>query len=292
MKEDGVMRRLLICCLIVCALVSSAAAIEKKAYQISDDYGTAPLEDCALQYYYYIPCPTYSWVWYFHGFDVGDVVGKWFEIGDLSTGGFDACDPAECHTLTQVRVLDMGLYGLTYPDQFWSEFDVFCCDEYGCPIGPSLWNSGPVATGRGWQYIYVTPPLSICPCATDPGPPPSAPRILVTVTQIRGCPTWGPWWAADNVSTPVLDGCAMHDLGCLPALYPRPYDSHYGTMHSGYYGQGFEHCPPQWFKDGNDTTPDGSQYGFVELLWRVCLDCTGPTETEGTTWSTIKSMYR
>ena len=84
----------------------------------------------------------------------------------------------------------------------------------------------------------------------------------------------------------------MHDEGCLPALYPRPYVSHYPTMHSGYYGQGFEICPPQWFKDGADTTPDGSQYGFVELAWRLYVVCGGPTETGTTTWGNIKSMYR
>lgn len=99
-------------------------------------------------------------------------------------------------------------------------------------------------------------------------------------------------WGADNISTPLGEGCPMHDLGCLPALYPRPYVGHYSIMHSGYYGQGFEYCPPLWFKDGNDTTADGSQYGFVELKWRIYLACSGPTATEGTTWGDIKSMYR
>jgi hypothetical protein len=286
------MRQVLLWAVIVCVVASSALAIEKKAYQIREDFGTAPLLDCTLQYYYYIPCPTYSWIWTFTGFDVGDVVGKWFEIGDPSTGGFGACDPAECHSLEQIRVLDMALYGLTYPAQLWCEFDVFCCDSYGCPVGPSLWNSGLVATGHGWTSINVNPPLSICPCLTDPGPPPSTPRILVVATQVRGGPDWGPYWGADNISTPLGEGCVMHDLGCLPALYPRPHTSHYSTMHSGYYGLDFEYCPPQWFKDGNDTTADGSQYGFVELMWRIYLACTGPTETRGTTWSDIKSIYR
>jgi hypothetical protein len=62
-------------------------------------------------------------------------------------------------------------------------------------------------------------------------------------------------------------------------------------MRSGYYGQGFEYCPPQLFKDGYDTTPDGSQYGFLELAWRIYLTCSGPTEAATTTWSDIKAMY-
>ena len=84
----------------------------------------------------------------------------------------------------------------------------------------------------------------------------------------------------------------MHDLGCLPALYPRPYVSHYSTIHSGYYGQDFAYCPPQWFKDCRDTTPDGSQYGYIELTWSIVMRCVGPSKVEATTWSAIKSMYR
>jgi hypothetical protein len=85
----------------------------------------------------------------------------------------------------------------------------------------------------------------------------------------------------------------MHDTGCLPALYPRPEASHYATVHSGYYGTGvIQYCPPQWFIDQGDTTPDGTQYGFIELAWRIYLICTGPTGLEGTSWGKIKSMYR
>jgi hypothetical protein len=63
-------------------------------------------------------------------------------------------------------------------------------------------------------------------------------------------------------------------------------------MHSGFYGQNFTYCPPQGLLDGRDTTPDGTQFGFVELAWRVYLLCTGPTAGEPATWGDIKSMYR
>ena len=285
------MKHLLLCALIVCVLVSSAMAFEKKAYKMREDFGTAPLFDCALQYYYFIPCPTYSWFWAFSGWEYGDIVGKWFEIGDLSTAGFGACDPVECQTLETIRVMDLCAYGTPYPNIHIVEFEVFCCDEYGCPVGPALWSSGTLETGYNWNYLWVEPPLSICSCASAPGPPPSAPRILVTATHLGWEPTY-PAWGTDNISAPLAEGCTMHDEGCLPALYPRPYNSHYGTMHSGYYGQDFEHCPPLWLKDGADTTVDGSQYGYVELAWRIYMVCSGPTETEPTTWSNIKSIYR
>jgi hypothetical protein len=281
----------LIVCLLVC---SQAAGLEKKAYQLREDFGTAPLFDCALQYYYYVPCPTYSWFFAYSGFEVGDVIGQWFEIGDLSTGGFGLCDPVQCHALEQIRVLDFSGYGSPslYP-AFPIELDAYCCDIYGCPVGPSLWNSGPVQTGYAWNYIPVDPPLSLCPCATDPGPPASAPRILITATHLS-CPgqcEGSPEWGFDAISLVLEEGCVLHDYGCLPVLYPRPQVGHHTAIHSGYYGQGLEYCPPFVFLDANDTTLDGSQYGFVELCWRIYIVCSGSSKTGTTTWSNIKSMY-
>ena len=120
----------------------------------------------------------------------------------------------------------------------------------------------------------------------------SAPRVLITATHVDLDFGDDFAWGADNISTLLTEGCTMHDIGCLPVLYPRPHICHYTTMHSGYYGQEFEFCPPYWFIDGNDTTVDGSQYGFIELTWRIYLDCSGPSETEAATWGDIKSMYR
>jgi hypothetical protein len=171
------------------------------------------------------------------------------------------------------------------------EFDVYCSDEHGCPVGPSLWNSGPMETDFAWNYIDVDPPLELCNCLVDPGDPGSGPRILVTATH-TGTDGIYPQWGMDNISTAIEEGCPMHDRGCLPALYPRPHSSHYGLIHSGYYGWDFNQCPPLWFKDGRDTTPDGTQYGFIELTWRLYITCGGPSANQPSTWSSIKSMYR
>jgi hypothetical protein len=83
----------------------------------------------------------------------------------------------------------------------------------------------------------------------------------------------------------------MHDVGCLPALYPRPFVGPHSIVHSGYYGVGFEFIPPLVFADGADTTEDGSVYGFIELAWKLLLECQGPA-TEPTSWSSIKAIYR
>ncbi len=283
----------LTCTLLLAMLLAAAcgaAAFESADYRMRDDFGVEPLSDCQLNYYYYTPCPTYSWFWAFTGWEYGDVVGAWFQVGDLSMFTASACDPVECHTLDRIRVLDFAGYG-TIHGCCTVEFDVYCCDEYGCPVGPSLWNSGIMGTGYAWNYLTVDPPISICACSVNPGSPPSAPRILVTATH-RGNPPSYPAWGADAISTHFLTGCEFHEYSCLPALYPRPYDSYYPTMHSGYYGQSFQYCPALWFKDGRDTTPDAIDYGYIELAWRIYLICSGPTNVEPTTWGNIKSIYR
>jgi hypothetical protein len=273
---------------LLLAVAGSAVALETQAYQMKEDFGSEPLYDTALQYYYYIPCPTYSWFWAYTGWDVGDMVGQWFQIGDISTGAWSPGDPLNCQTLEQFRVLDFAGYGTVRPGIFTVEFEIYCSDEYGCPIGPPLWNSGRYETGFAWNYIYVDPPLELCNCAVSSG---SGPRILVTATHV-GSDGIYPAWGTDNISTHVLDGCAMHDLGCLPALYPRPYNSHYTSIHSGFYGQDFQYCPPQWWKDGLDPTPDGTQYGFCELAWRLYITCAGPSADQPASWGSIKSLYR
>jgi hypothetical protein len=272
-------------------LGQSADGSQMKAFQIREDFGPAPLSECYLQYYYYVPCPTDAWFWGFEGPDPGEIFGQWFVIGDVSMASGTACDPAQCHTFRGLRLLDFAGYGTVYPGMDTIELDAYCADAYGCPLGPSLWSSGPCDLHFGWNYVSAEPAVCLTPCYLNPGPPATSPRILVTVRCI-GTDCAGPVMGLDNISTPIEQGCEMHDVSSLPALYPRPYNSHYTTIHSGYYGYGFQYCPPLWITDGRDTTPDGSQYGFVEWAWRIYLACEGPTSAEAADWSTIKSMYR
>lgn len=279
------------------ALVLIANANHDRAYQFIDDLGMESLSDCKLQYYYYIPCPVESWFWALYGppdgggWEPGDVVGQWFQVGDMSTGRFEPCGPEDCQSLVAIQYLNLCTYGTTYPNINLVTFDIYCSDEEGCPIGPSLWQSETYRPSYGWQYVILDDPLSICPCSSEPGPPPAGLRILVTATH-GGYWCAGPHWGADNISTPLEQGCEMHDVGCLSVLYPRPDDSYYDRVHSGYYGNGLSYCPPVLFKDGGDTTPGASMYGYIEMTWRLHLSCTGPTATRSTTWGAIKSMYR
>jgi hypothetical protein len=97
----------------------------------------------------------------------------------------------------------------------------------------------------------------------------------------------------DNISTALETGCAMHEYGCLPALYPRARCS--GTeprVHGGYIGSfPFQYWPPLMLCDGRDTTPNCTEFGAVESAWRIYLICAGPNAAEPSTWGNIKSMY-
>jgi hypothetical protein len=289
-KEVHGMRRCVLVA-VICVLVPAAAArcLDCKAYQARDDFNTATLQECNLQYYYYIPCPTYSWFWGFFNWAPGDKIGTFFTIGDVSTAGFSQCDSANCHDVVGLRVLDFAGYGQLYPGYYTVKFNIYCCDETGCPIGNSLWESPPIETVQNWNFVPIDS-VPITGCCIEMVPP-VRPRILVTATHIGSDCTY-PQWGMDNISTPALAVCAMHDAGCLPSLYPRPTSSHYSTIHSGYYGVDFQYCPPIWFVDGVDTSADAHVYGYLEFAWRLFLACGGPHATQSTTWGTIKSMYR
>jgi hypothetical protein len=293
------MTRMSVLTLFFCAVaLVTAATAGDEAYQFHDDFGVASGADCVLQYYYYIPCPSSSWFWPLWGppgggmWEPGDVIGKWFQVGDSPTGGFLPCDPTECQSIGVIRFLQTCPYSSSAYPNLW-RFDVYCSDEYGCPVSHSLWQSEALEPGYGWNTILIDPPVSVCPCAIDPGPPPTGPRILVTATNVSVSSATDPvYFAADNISQSVESGCDMHDVGCQPALYPRPEAGHYGSIHSGYYGRDVAYCPAVWFRDKGDTTPNASQYGYIELAWQIYLFCYGPTRSQATTWGSIKSIYR
>ena len=277
---------------LVLVLASSAFAVEKKAYQMKEDFGTESLYDGTLNYYYYIPCPTYSWFWSFSGWTPGEIIGHCFTLTDEGTGGSGLLDPALCHELEIIRILDFAGYGTVYPGKFTCEFDVYCAEECCGVAAPvtHLWNSGPFETAFAWNYVYVDPPLCLTAC--DPTGVDVKPFVITaTMTGTDGI---YPQWGMDNISTAVEEGCPLHDYGCLPAAYPRVACGA-GTpmVHSGYIGTfPFQYWPPAAFLDGRDTTPDGSQFGAIELAWRVYIICGGPTATEPSSWGNIKSMYR
>jgi hypothetical protein len=300
-EEGGYEMRLCIVLALVLVFASSAFALEKKAYQMRDDFGTEPLAnayDGALNYYYYVPCPTSSWFWSFTGWVPGEVIGHCFTLSDEGTGGYPIADPYDAQTLSRIRILDFAGYGTVYPGQFTVEFDIYCADEC-CDVAAPLvhvWNSGPYETGFAWNYVEINEPDGVCltvPCGEiDPGAL-IGHSFVITATH-TGTDGIYPAWGMDNLSTPVGFACVMHDYGCLPAVYPRfACGAGFPQVHSGYIGTfPFEYWPPLAFLDGRDTTPDGSMFGAIELAWRAYFLNSGPTATEPSSWGNIKSMYR
>jgi hypothetical protein len=304
---------LLAVAIIPCAL--PALAIEKKPAKMWDDLSDLKVEafrieepewslyDCWLQYHYYIPCLTYSWFWAYSGWEPGDIIGTSFTIGDQPTGGDGGwwCDPYLCQEFEGVQLLDFAGYGTVYPGLFTFELDIYYVDTTGAP-GCNIWNSGPLESHFGWNYFEIRPPvaLDICPDFCSPweqGCP--YPTILLTMTMTGAEGTY-PAIGFDNVSTPAGQGCAMHDIGCLPALYPRNGPGgQEPRVRSGYLGNsGFDHWPPRPIPDGRHATrPSGAQwYGFVEPAWRVNVICYGPSaaqkQAQPATWGAIKSLYK
>jgi hypothetical protein len=263
---------------LVLVLATSAFGLEKKAYQMREDFGTEPMYDGALQYYYYIPCPTYSWFWAWTGWEYCDYIGVVFHIGDYGTGGWAPLDPYTCQEIETVRILDFAGYGTVYPGLFAIDIIIIC------PPWPYIWlyDSPPINTHFGWNYIDLIPPVCITPCWVGEC------TTIIVILHFKGTVAGYPAIGTDNISTALEQACVMHDLGCLPATWPRL------SSHSGYYGNGdvTQYYPPLVFCDGRDTTPDCTQFGQVELAWRIYMTCYGGTETQSSTWGNIKSMYK
>jgi hypothetical protein len=283
--------------LLVLVLATSAFGLEKKAYQMREDFGTEELGDWALQYYYYIPCPTYSWFWAFTGWTTGDILGMCFQIGDQGTGCWEPVDPYNCHTIQMLRILDFAGYGTIYPDLFAVRFDVWCC---AASMNPLMHICDVTVSGThfGWNYIPFPDTCCVTPCAMV-WPPPAYPRVIITASMVGLLGSY-PAWGCDNISTALEQGCVMHDLCCYPVYWPRmcPVACAMPTFpeftHSSYFGTYFwEYGPPGLcFCDGRDTTPSCTQFGAIELAWRIYLDCLGPTGVEPSKWGDIKGMFQ
>jgi len=277
--------------LLTLFIAASGFAVEKTAYQMTKDFEAEMPGDCALEYYYYVPCPTCSYFYRWTGWAYGDIVGQLFMIGDASMGGGEACDPATCHRLEEIRWLDLNPDAPGwYPTDYMIRFDLFCSDMQGCPIGPSFWSATTLSARTGWNGHTVLNPPCVGACIADP---PGVPVILLTATHIGWTDGTAPHWGTDAPGKYVQYGSDMHEIGCLPVRYPRPWNSYYSPgIRSGYYGRGTLTCPPQYFCDKLDTTSDCTEFGFCELAWTITLSCSGPTSAEPATWGRLKSMYR
>jgi hypothetical protein len=198
-------------------------------------------------------------------------------------------------------LLDFAGLGTVYPGLFTFEMDIYYVDTTGTP-SCNLWNSGPLESHFGWNYFEIRPPVALSFCSDFCFPWYQGcpyPTILLTMTMTGTEGTY-PAIGFDNVSMPADEGCAMHDMGCLPALYPRSGpEGEEPRVRSGFIGNGvFDFWPPKPIPDGRHAAdPRGAEwYGFAEPAWRVNMICYGPStapqQTHPSTWGAIKSLYK
>ena len=113
---------LLVTLTVLFAGASTVSGFDKKAFRMREDFGAEALYDCYIQYYYYMPCPTYSWFWGISN-EGKDTYGVFFMVGDVSMGSGQACDPLLCFSPYTLRVLDFAGYGTAYPGLFSVKFE-------------------------------------------------------------------------------------------------------------------------------------------------------------------------
>jgi hypothetical protein len=235
-------------------------------------------DTCHLLYYNYCS----SWVHYWHGY----CFGLFLDGPELPKFGtcFDLSDcPAECRHLGDVWWA-WKHYGA------WNAIDceIFCADEYACPVGP------PVA---GFYDVYLFYPpwqrfpfgdIPLCVCE-DAG----FERFIVMMTFVRGYEGILPY--SDLNSYNIAAGCEA-EWRCEGHSYCYRNLVSYCDV----YG-----CPgPLWVSGANygctnyPTVPPGCHNYwyptgyFSEWLIHCYLSCLGPTVTEQESWSEIKGLYR
>lgn len=257
--------------LLVLAFVPAGTgnAFEAEPYQMVEDVGVHPWAQCALQHYYYIPCPSDSWFWGVSGWAIGDIIGAHFRVDQQSTGRVEPCCEC-CYVVVGVSILDFAGYGTVYPGWFSVTPKFFCADENGYPTGPAVYSGPPIDTSYGWNYIDFDRGFEP-PCFL-PGTRYESFVVTITFTGLQGI---YPAIGFDNIGTAQESGCEMRDIGGSLAEYPRNWaGGPEPRVHSGYVGwRDFEHWPPIGFADGGDTTRVTPEFGFSEVAWRVHLSC-------------------
>ncbi len=275
-------KSVLISCLLVIALSTTAYAVPIH----TAEKGTVPMrerapeqEGCTISYYNFCS----GWVFYWSGY----CYGEWMTLSYPPQYGtvFDLSDcPGSCRHL-----MDCWWACKRFTVRAWVELEIFCANEYGCPIGPPLW--GPYGftpnISNPWQH-FALGGLPLCGCEeTGPGK-----FVIVITDQGYGAHT-SPY--SDIESYNINAGC-QPDWDC--------------TGHSYSYRCAVSYCDvygapgPMWVSGpyGCDNVPfippgchDYYGYGagmFTEFLFDVYIACQGPTATETDSWSEIKSLYR
>ncbi len=279
------MKKILLCAFLVLAFAATSFAIPVRTqdFQAPQKEMRAAEEDCWL--YYYNRCTSWMWGWggycYFGWVDAYTVNGMNPAYGTC----FDLADcPNDCRHLTDV------CFGCFFANSYGvNDVEIYCANECCAPVGEPLGGvyGTPTNPLTYWHYFNFGE-LALCPCDELFG------KFVVVVTDMD--PLSGANVPlSENFAQDMAAGCMVWDC----------FDHHSFVFVNGYdyvlnYGMP---CPfwvsgPGYGCTNYPTIPPGchnyfySTGGPCEWLIDAYITCLGPTATESSSWSEIKSLYR
>jgi hypothetical protein len=265
---------------VVLTLVAPASAASAPRWTVS--HATVPAREALQrdgQYHlkYYDDCSGWTWGWLgycYAWFDVPVTYGTCFDLSDC---------PGECRHLEDVWYACQRVGH--WPGQI--DIEVYCADEANCPVGPPLAGIyGYQPFWQVWQHFDFGG-LALCECEQT-----AAGKFIVMVTDYLAGLETAP--LSDRNVKNVEEGCET-EWRC--------------SGHSYIYRNLVSYCDvygapgPLWFpgpgygctQDPN-VPPDCDDWHdtgvYCEWLIDCYVSCQGPTQTEKTSWSAVKALYR
>jgi len=275
------MKRIPAVALLVMLVLAVAAATAGPVLQYCEvpERGSVERQDEYLLGYYNLCSGFGTWLWGWDGYCQASFLRYPPQYGTC----FDLADsPGECRHLEDVWWVGRSFYHYDTVD-----VEIFCADENACPVG------APLAGIYDCSVVYHSPSwhrfdfggLPLCGCDAGAG------RFIVMISHNgeetesfsdanhknieAGCEYEWRCSGHSYVYRSYVSYCDVYgepgplwiagpDYGCtnVPAVPPGCHDHDYST---GYY---------------------------TEWLIDCYVSCNGPTRTEPTSWSEVKSLYR
>jgi hypothetical protein len=279
------MKKILLCAFLVLAFAATSFAIPARTQEFQAEKEIrAAEEDCWL--YYYNRCTTWMWGWggycYFGWIDAGLMgmnpsYGTCFNLMDCDWG---------CRNLTQIcwGAFLATEYGI-------NDVEIYCANDCCAPIGEPLAGVYGIVADQTTYWHYVDfGSLELCPCE-EPG---FFGKFIVMVTDrnpLSDCNVP----LTENFAQDMAAGCMVWDC----------FDEHSFVFVNGYdYVLNYGMPCPLWVSGPGygcynfPAIPPGCHNYFYstggpnEWLIDAYITCLGPTATESSSWSEIKSLYK
>lgn len=279
------MKKILLCAFLVLAFAVTSYAIPVRTeIKAPQKEMRAAEEDCWL--YYYNRCTTWMWGWggycYFGWADAGNLgmfpsYGTCFNLNDC---------PWDCKNLTDV------CWGAFFANEYgFNDVEIYCANDCCTPVGEPLGGvyMTPTDPSTYWHYFNFGQ-LELCPCV-EPG---YWSQFVVVITD-RAPLSGANVPLTENFNMDMAAGCMVWEC----------FDNHSYVFVNGYdYVANYGMPCPFWVSGPGygcwnfPTIPPGCHDYFYdsggpcEFLIDAYITCLGPTATESSSWSEIKSLYK